>query len=385
MGKVLSLLLLSLLLLTACATAVPIPTPPAEIGTAIDPPQWMPDFTLTDQNFKATNLSDLRGRPTLLAFAYTHCPDICPLTVADFKRVKAALPTQNADVNFVMISVDGLRDTPEVLKKYLGNFDPQFIGLTGAPSIVAQIASDFGAKFRAEQPSAGGAYAVSHSTYIYLIDQHGRWRKTYAFATAPDAMAEDIKRILAEPAPEVDKSESFSVAYARPKLRAIYMDNPAPIVADGLWSVDGNKFDLKSLVGKPTLLFFGATECLDTDECQELTKRFATTREMLGSEATGVNFVVISVDGERDTPARLQDFMQVHNQALIALSGPISITAPLAIKHGVHVEIRSGANVRAIPHPAYSMLLDKRGNWVVALPIRLPVEDIVAEVRKQLR
>src|SRR5512145_1693081 len=101
----------------------------AASGAAIvNPPTPLHDFTLTDQTGEPFSLSELRGRVVLVFFGYTHCPDECPTTLANFKRVKASLGAAAQEVAFVFISVDGTRDTPEVVADYLQKFDAEFIG-----------------------------------------------------------------------------------------------------------------------------------------------------------------------------------------------------------------------------------------------------------------
>ena len=127
-------------------------SPSVQVGTAITPPQPMPNFELLDQDGALTRLSDLRGKHVLLFFGYTHCPDFCPLNLVNFKRIKAALGQQAAGVRFVFVSVDGERDTPAVTKHYIGSFDSDFIGLTERAIVVAQVAAPFGARFERSDP-----------------------------------------------------------------------------------------------------------------------------------------------------------------------------------------------------------------------------------------
>jgi protein SCO1/2 len=114
---------------------------------ANDQSRLLQDFTLTNQDDRPMNLSDLRGKPAFLIFAFTNCPDVCHLGLSDFRQVKRELGDASSAVNFVMISVGGERDTPERLKSYLGQFDPQFIGVTKPPGSVEPIAALFGSRF----------------------------------------------------------------------------------------------------------------------------------------------------------------------------------------------------------------------------------------------
>lgn len=166
-------------------------------STAVEPPREMPDFTLTDQNGEPIRLSDLRGKVALLYFGYTHCPDFCPTTLADFKRVKAELGAEAEQVAFVLVSVDGSRDTPDVMSEYLNQFDPSFVGMTGDEEAVEQIGADYG--LHAEKLPGANAeeYMVDHAANVYLIDQTGRLTTIYMYATEIDVIVEDVRAALA--------------------------------------------------------------------------------------------------------------------------------------------------------------------------------------------
>lgn len=198
--KLLILVFICSLLLTACAPLeglfAPTPTPPPR-GVALDPPRQMPDFTLTDVDNKPLKLSDLRGKAILIYFGYTHCPDVCPLSLADFRQVKKDLAELADQVNFVMITVDGSRDTPEVMRPYIQAFDPQFIGLTGSENEVRQIGVNYGVHFE-KQKSAGtaAAYLVAHTSYSYFLDADGKWQMVFPFKTPPASVAADIRQFL---------------------------------------------------------------------------------------------------------------------------------------------------------------------------------------------
>jgi protein SCO1 len=170
---------------------------PVPVGTAIVPPQLMPNFELLDQNNRLTRLSDLRGKPVLLFFGYTHCPDVCPLNLVVFKRIKTALGERAAGVQFVFVSVDGERDTPAVMQHYIASFDPSFIGLTERAFVVAQVAAPYGARFeRKITRTTQTEYVVGHTTDTYLLDGEGRLTKKYAYETESAAIAQDVMGIL---------------------------------------------------------------------------------------------------------------------------------------------------------------------------------------------
>ena len=167
---------------------------------ALDPPKELAEFTLTNQDGGPLSLSELRGKPVLLFFGFTHCPDVCPTTLAQFRQIKGDLGERGDDVSFVFISVDGSRDTPEAVKAYVEQFDPEFIGLTGAEDEVRAVGGDYFVFFNRAQPegtpSAAG-YSVDHTAYTYLIDAEGSLRVIYPFQAPREMMVEDIEGLLA--------------------------------------------------------------------------------------------------------------------------------------------------------------------------------------------
>jgi protein SCO1 len=178
------------------------PTPsPTPGGLVLDPPRPVADFTLTDPDGKPFSISSLHGKAVILFFGYTHCPDVCPLTLGDFKAIKKNLQEKSPQLAertaFVFISVDGKRDTPDVMKPYVTAFDPAFIGLTGDPDKVASIGLVFGAKAEIEAPTDNAdAYTVAHTSFTYLLDPQGRWAEAFPFQTPKDVIAGEIERVL---------------------------------------------------------------------------------------------------------------------------------------------------------------------------------------------
>jgi protein SCO1 len=171
-------------------------------GGLIDPPLPVADFRLTDQKGQEVAWSDLRGgtpaKVALVFFGFTHCTDICPATLADYKKIKAQLGSHAQDVRFVYISVDPERDTPEAISPYLSNFDPAFIGLTGSQADLQPVWKMFYVTVEKGMPDASGSYEVSHSARVYLIDRNGDLRLTYEFGTQPQAIAQDVEHLLEE-------------------------------------------------------------------------------------------------------------------------------------------------------------------------------------------
>lgn len=165
--------------------------------TAIDPPLEMPDFTLTNQNDDATSLSDLRGKYVLLTFGYTHCPDVCPLTLNEFRGIRESLGEQADLVEFMFISVDGKRDTPAVIKQYFETRKLDgFIGLTGEESDLHELGTDYGLFFDVGANTSKGGYLVNHTAGSYLLDPEGRWIMRYQFGVLPSMIVDDLETFM---------------------------------------------------------------------------------------------------------------------------------------------------------------------------------------------
>ena len=165
-------------------------------GVLIDPPARAADFTLTDQNGNPFQLSEQRGKIVLLLFGYTNCPDVCPITLAEFKKIKAALGDQADSVRFVLITTDPERDTRERMQTYLAAFDPDFIGLTGETSALEAIWKSYGVFVESEADHHSADYTVDHSARTYLIDLQGNWRLNYPFGMETEKISQDILQLL---------------------------------------------------------------------------------------------------------------------------------------------------------------------------------------------
>jgi protein SCO1/2 len=134
----------------------------------------------------------------LLFFGYTNCPDECPVTMADFVKIKARLGDKADQVKFVLVTTDPERDTPARMQEYLANFDPTFVGLVGDTAKLEPVWGAYGV-YRAEVDTGSKSESmVEHSTRIYLIDAGGNLRVTYLFGTESDWMAEDVAYLIKE-------------------------------------------------------------------------------------------------------------------------------------------------------------------------------------------
>ena len=183
------------------------------VGT-VNPPKQLHDFTLTSQTGDPISLSDLRGRAVVLFFGYTHCPDECPTTMANFKRVKQMLGDQADQVAFVFVSVDGKRDTPAQLASFIDKFDASFVGMTGSEAVLREIGSEYGLVFSEGELTAPPAsddqvdgedqaldqenYFVQHTSPSFLIDRNGFLRQIAFYGTQPAVLADHVRQLLEE-------------------------------------------------------------------------------------------------------------------------------------------------------------------------------------------
>ena len=165
-------------------------------GSLIDPPVAAPQFELTDVDGQSFHLSDVDGQVVIMFFGYTSCPDVCPVTLSDFLRIRSQLGNQAKNVSFVFITVDPERDTPERMKKYLTNFDPEIIGLTGERSDLEPVWSSYGVYEAMVEGGSEDNYLVDHSSRIYVINADGNLLLTYLFGTENKVITEDVRHLV---------------------------------------------------------------------------------------------------------------------------------------------------------------------------------------------
>jgi len=165
-------------------------------GASIDPPKPMADFVLQSAR-GPVKLSDFRGKLVVVFFGYTNCTDICPLTMAALRQAFDALGDQAARARVLFISVDYKRDTPAVVAGYAGNFRPDFIGLAGSKEQIDQVTRDYGIYYELGTPEPqSGAYEVTHTDTIEVLDGSGRLVLTWTSGTSADQMASDMKVLI---------------------------------------------------------------------------------------------------------------------------------------------------------------------------------------------
>ncbi len=198
----LSMLAAALFVVAACSpdTSTAPASPKASFNAVdITGANYARTLSLSDADGKPVTLADFRGKVTLLFFGFTHCPDVCPTTLADLAEVKRALGAEGEQVQGAMVSVDPERDTPELLKRYVTQFDPGFVALRGTPEQTFAAAKEFKVFF-AKSPAKEGGYSVDHTAGSFVFDRAGRVRLFVRYGAGPKPLLEDIKRLLAEPA-----------------------------------------------------------------------------------------------------------------------------------------------------------------------------------------
>jgi protein SCO1/2 len=162
-------------------------------------PRALSDVPLADHNGERFDLQRLRGKWSFLFFGYTHCPDICPTTLAELSNVHAALQAQAPDAlsetQFVFVSVDPDRDTPDRLREYVTYFNPDFLGVTGSAQILGLLARQVGIVFAKSEERSPGDYLVDHSVSVILIDPQARLHAVFSRSAGAPTMSRDFLRI----------------------------------------------------------------------------------------------------------------------------------------------------------------------------------------------
>jgi protein SCO1/2 len=187
-----SVIVLIALLAGGAATAA---APAPERTLLAEPPRAIADFQLTDQAGKTVKLADLRGAPVLMFFGFTHCAQICPTALHQLRQLEREHRAELGKTRIVIVSVDGERDSPAAMKTWLQPISTSFIGLTGPPARVHDIAAQFSAAFYKTPGASAGEYSMEHNSQIFLLDAKGQLRAT--FFNAPLATMAAVTRDVA--------------------------------------------------------------------------------------------------------------------------------------------------------------------------------------------
>jgi protein SCO1/2 len=155
------------------------------------------DFQLTDHNGQPRSLQDFRGKIVVLFFGYTQCPDVCPTSMTELAEVKKLLGADGEKLQGLFVTVDPARDTPDMLKAYMANFDPTFLALYAAsPEKLAALAKDYKVYYKKVEGKTPTSYTMDHSAGSYIYDTQGRLRLYTRYGSGAPAMASDIKLLL---------------------------------------------------------------------------------------------------------------------------------------------------------------------------------------------
>jgi protein SCO1 len=152
-------------------------------------------FHLEDQNGRPVTDQDFKGRPFLVFFGFTHCPDVCPTTLFEMSQMLKELGKDADRTAALFITVDPDRDTPAALKDYLSNFDPHLRGLTGDPAAVNAVIKAYRV-YAKKVPLKDGDYTMDHTAAVYLMDKDGRFVAPFNLKQTPEAAAEQLRSYL---------------------------------------------------------------------------------------------------------------------------------------------------------------------------------------------
>jgi protein SCO1 len=161
--------------------------------TAVDPPVAAPPLVLVDQDGKPFDLESLRGSgPVFVYFGYTHCPDVCPTTLAD---IRAGIKKAGVPATVVFATIDPARDDAAAMKQYTSFYGDNYMGLTGSAVQIARAAADWGVQYRKLPSESDTGYPMAHSTEAYLLDADLMMRHRIFFGAGPDLIAEKLLEV----------------------------------------------------------------------------------------------------------------------------------------------------------------------------------------------
>lgn len=188
-----ALLVVALALLSGCSRDAP-----AFKGIDITGADYARELSLPDPDGRVRSLGEFQGRVVVVFFGFTQCPDVCPTTLVELATVKQRLGERGQRVQGVFVSVDPERDTPELLKAYVANFDPSFVALRGSPEQTMAAAKHFKVFYAKVPGKTATSYTIDHTAGAYIFDTRGRVRLFTRHGTGVDALVHDIGLLLAE-------------------------------------------------------------------------------------------------------------------------------------------------------------------------------------------
>ncbi|CAN7699511.1 SCO family protein [Acidovorax sp. LjRoot66] len=165
-------------------------------GVDVTGADYARDLPLTDHNGQARSLKDFAGKVVVVFFGFTQCPDVCPTSMQELAEVKKALGKDGERLQGIFVTVDPDRDTPEVLKAYMANFDPTFLALRGTPEQLAAVAKDFKIYYKKVEGKTPTSYSMDHSAGSYIYDPAGRLRIYSRYGSGAQALTEDVRALL---------------------------------------------------------------------------------------------------------------------------------------------------------------------------------------------
>lgn len=171
-------------------------TKPSFTAVDITGADYAKDFRLTDHNGQERSLQDFRGKVVVVFFGFAQCPDVCPTSMAELAQVKQALGADGDKLQGLFVTVDPERDTPEVLKAYMANFDPSFLALRASPEGLAALAKDFKVYYKKVEGKTPTSYTMDHSAGSYVYDPQGRLRLYVRYGSGAEALLADVRQLL---------------------------------------------------------------------------------------------------------------------------------------------------------------------------------------------
>jgi len=186
------------LLLAGCERAPDAPPRASFNAIDITGADYANHLDLPDADGRMRHLSDFKGKIAVVFFGYTQCPDVCPTTMLELAQAKKALGADGAKVVGIFVTVDPERDTPAVLKAYVGNFSPDFIALRGTPDEVKAAAKNFKVFYSKVAGATPDTYTIDHTAGSYVFDTLGRVRLFTRYGGGVDALTADLKTLLAQ-------------------------------------------------------------------------------------------------------------------------------------------------------------------------------------------